>query len=64
MIKITEEQFLEHQESNDGFCKNCEEFTRIGDTEPDAENYLCEVCGGNYCSGAEHALISGMIEIK
>jgi hypothetical protein len=62
MITITQEDFQEHIDSDDGFCLECNAFTRFGDTEPDAENYPCDECGHDSCLGAEQALIEGLIE--
>lgn len=60
---MIESEFQEHQDLNDGFCKVCEEFTREGDTEPDAEGYKCPECGGMTVVGAELALLMGLIEL-
>jgi hypothetical protein len=56
MIEISESEFLEHSDSNDGICLNCEEWT-CGGVEPDATNYLCRLCGTRSVVGCEHALI-------
>lgn len=47
-----------------GFCTVCCSFTREC-TEPDAEDYDCEVCGEETSVvGAEQALIMGLIEFE
>lgn len=60
---ITEEEYHEHCDSDDGFCTECNEFTRFGLTEPDAREYPCEQCGTNSVLGTEEALMEGAIEI-
>jgi predicted amidophosphoribosyltransferase len=40
---------------NPGFCTACGEDAE--GVEPDAESYLCEVCGENAVYGAEQLLI-------
>lgn len=61
-MQLSESEFSTHAENNDGFCSECKEFTRIGDTEPDAERYRCPICLQFTCVGAELALLSGLIE--
>jgi hypothetical protein len=51
------EELNEHIENYDGFCKNCLEWTRQGDTEPDARGYNCPQCGQDSVIGAEEILI-------
>lgn len=63
MKVISESEYHEHCENYDGFCTVCQDFTRDGDTEPDAENYPCEECEGETCVGTEQALIMGLIDI-
>ena len=59
---MTPQEFLEYQESYQGYCTNCNFWTREC-TEPDAEDYDCPECGENTVIGAENALIMGEIEI-
>lgn len=61
-MKITMNEYINHCNDYDGFCLACEEFT-CGGVEPDAEGYLCEMCGENKVMGTEDALISGHIEV-
>ena len=51
-----EEEWLEYRESYQGYCTNCEEWTR-DQTEPDATDYDCPVCGENSVIGAEMYLM-------
>lgn len=60
---MTEEEYMEHCDSDDGYCTTCKEVTRFGSTEPDARRYPCDKCGKNTCYGIEEALMSGYIEI-
>lgn len=64
MKSISEGEYLLHCEDYDGFCTVCQDFTRFGSTEPDAESYPCEECGGDTCVGTENALIMGLIDIS
>lgn len=50
------EEILAARESYEGFCTNCEEFTREM-TEPDARDYDCPVCGENKVIGAEELFL-------
>ena len=59
-VEISEEEFLEHQDSFDGICANCQEWS-CGGVEGDAENYKCESCGNNSVMGADNALICRII---
>ena len=63
MKQISPERYEEARESYEGFCINCNEFTRF-ETEPDAENYECPECGLKGVEGAEQALLKGDIEIE
>ena len=53
---IEYDEYQEAVDQNLGWCKVCEEFTR-GCTEPDAQNYDCEICETNNVFGAEQAMI-------
>ncbi len=63
MIEMTVEEYQEHVDSDDGYCTVCNEVTRFGDTEPDAEKYPCPDCNGNTCMGIELAMVAGHIDI-
>jgi hypothetical protein len=63
MAFIIEDEYLEAQESNQGWCTSCEEFTNDC-AEPDAEGYKCDVCDQMTVMGAEQALISGEISFS
>ena len=60
---MTEDTYLDHRESYDGYCTRCREFTNLGGVEPDARGYLCESCGQPSVVGAEEALLEGLIAI-
>lgn len=60
MYYMTEEQYVELQDSYSGICLACG-AVRFGDTEPDADDYPCEECGENKVQGIENALISGQV---
>ena len=61
MIRISEDEFEELQESHGGICRACQ-HQQIGGVEPDARNYLCESCGANELFGAEELILMGEIE--
>jgi len=61
MITISEKEYLEHVECDDGLCLNCFSWSE-GGCEPDAENYSCEACEEEMVCGAEQALIMGRID--
>lgn len=60
-IEVSEEDFKEHCNNNDGVCLICGDWTD-GGVEPDAENYSCEVCENDQVFGAEQALIMGVVK--
>lgn len=60
-ICLTEEEYFDHLDNNDGVCLACTDWTD-GRVEPDAEEYECEECGASAVCGAEQALILGVIE--
>jgi hypothetical protein len=59
---ISEEEYYDHCDSDDGLCLACGEI-REGSTEPDAEGYECEECGAHKVMGFEQAMICGFIEV-
>jgi hypothetical protein len=61
MPVMTVEEYESHQENYDGFCKICNEVTREGDTEPDADSYECPKCENHSCVGMQLALVVGLI---
>jgi hypothetical protein len=63
-MTMSEDDYLEHVDNYDGYCAECDDITRDGMTEGDAENYPCDQCGKNTCMGIEQALIVGKIEIE
>jgi hypothetical protein len=60
---VSEDEYLEAVDGSIGWCPDCGEFTRDC-TEPDAENYTCEVCENSNVVGAENALVMDMITIE
>ncbi len=60
---MTVEEYLEHCESDDGYCTHCGAI-RYGMTEPDAEDYPCEECETNSVVGFETAALCGYVEIE
>ncbi len=62
-MQLTEEQYHNHCAQDDGYCAGCDDITRFGSTEPDAEGYVCDGCGGAKVSGVEQAVVAGLIEI-
>jgi hypothetical protein len=61
-VGVSAEDYEQACEDCAGYCPHCESFTRDS-TEPDAEGYDCENCGGNDVCGAEQALLIGWIDI-
>jgi hypothetical protein len=61
IIKMTESEYVEHVEENNGICLKCGDIT-CGGVEPDATNYMCESCNRHGVYGIEVALMSGYIE--
>lgn len=62
-MKLTEDQYHRHLEEYDGYCRKCDDITRFGETEPDAQRYPCDQCEQKKVYGIDHALIAGWIEI-
>lgn len=60
MIKMTEEQFKDLDESMIGICLHCKS-ERL-ECEPDARKYRCEDCGRQEVYGVSELLIMGEIE--
>ena len=62
MPKFTLEEIRQADNDHEGFCTDCELFTRDG-CEPDAEFYDCPECGQDLVFGAMQAVICGHIDI-
>lgn len=62
MHKLTTEEYHNYENSYQGFCTTCQEFTRDC-TEPDAENYDCPVCEENTVVGTMTALCLNLFDI-
>ena len=61
---ITIEEYHSHAEACDGYCSHCREFTRFGNTEPDAIGYSCPICHRREsCLGVESALLEGFLDV-
>jgi hypothetical protein len=56
-MKMTTSEYLNHTNNCDGYCPDCNDVTRNGDTEPDAEEYECYECGEETCMGIEQAML-------
>ena len=63
MLMITSLEYEEARDNYVGWCDTCSDFTREM-TEPDAENYICEICGEESVCGAELALITEKFSIE
>lgn len=61
-MKMTTEEYLEMENSFQGFCTTCKKWTRPT-TESDARDYDCPECGENTVIGAGEALIEGLLII-
>jgi hypothetical protein len=55
------EQYQRMDEDNVGICRECQ--AEREQTEPDAENYLCEECGQHAVDGVMNWLMHGHIVI-
>ena len=62
MKAISEDSYLEAVDAMEGWCVNCQDFTRDM-VEPDAANYCCPICDKMTVHGAEDSLISGFFTI-
>lgn len=62
MSIISEARYLEAEDSYEGWCTSCEDFTRDM-TEPDAEGYDCPCCHGMTVVGTMNALLMGLFDI-
>lgn len=56
-------EYSEHEENLDGFCISCNDFTRDGNTEADADGYECPECDADTCVGVMIALEMDLLEI-
>lgn len=63
MVFCSREEFLEHEESYDGVCLNCNNWS-CGKHETDACNDYCDYCGECKVFGAGQALIMGELDIR
>ena len=62
IFKMRQDVFKQHCDEHDGICLACSGIA-YSDTEPDAENYLCDNCGEEEVYGIENLLIMGHIQI-
>ena len=58
---MTEAEYIDLRESYRGICLACGELRDC--TEPDAEEYPCEVCDALAVQGIENALMAGNVMI-
>lgn len=63
MYECDQEEYEEHEESFDGICLACGEWT-CGGVEPDARGYACEACGAHKVVGAAEALLMGHLNVS
>jgi hypothetical protein len=63
MESISEGQYRNATNANDGWCTGCKEIIEGGGVEPDAEGYRCDQCDGMTVFGVEQALLMGLIDI-
>jgi hypothetical protein len=62
IVQVTEAEFKDHCEGDDGICLACGEWQE-GGVEPDAEKYVCEACEKPAVYGCEQALIIGRLDL-
>ncbi len=60
-ITITESEYVEANDSHEGWCLACGELAGPG-IEPDARRYPCGSCGARRVYGAEECLLMGAVE--
>lgn len=60
--KVSEAEYLDHDNNLDGFCTACGEWT-FGGCEPDARRYECDGCGKKAVYGAQELLFMGLLEL-
>lgn len=63
MPTISMSQYLAASNGYQGWCPDCQDFTR-DETEPDADGYECPCCEGNHVMGAENALMAAEFDIS
>lgn len=63
LVTVTFEEYAEHEQSYDGVCLGCGQWT-CGGCEPDAREYECEECGRLTVYGAAEALIMGKLDLE
>jgi Zn finger protein HypA/HybF involved in hydrogenase expression len=60
-LQISEEEYGEHCDNNDGYCLSCQKWTADSHIEPDAREYSCPDCRQLSVYGAEELAIMGMV---
>ena len=60
---VSLEQFHGLRDQYVGFCTKCQDWT-TEEVEPDAQEYICPVCGDQTVYGAEEAFIEGLVEVE
>jgi len=63
MIYMSEAFYNELRDNYSGICLKCLSV-KHGDTEPDAENYICDSCDQPRVQGIENLLMGGIIAIE
>ena len=61
---MNEEEYQNHCEEYNGYCKNCKDVTLFGSVEPDSRKRQCETCGLNCVYGMEESMLMGLIELQ
>lgn len=63
-MKITEEQLLECQDQDLGYCEECDDITTEG-VNPDYSEYdiYCSVCGDKSVVGIDAAVASKFVKV-
>lgn len=62
-MKMSFEEFESHRDEYNGYCTNCDDVTRWGMTEPDAENYHCEECDNHTVEGMDNVLVKQLVTL-
>jgi hypothetical protein len=57
---ITESEYAEASEDNQGFCLRCGE--EAFGVEPDARRYVCKSCGAEKVYGLQELLLMGLLK--
>lgn len=64
MISISEEEYADHVDNNDGICLSCETWTQGEFVEHDAGRVACQTCDEHEVYGAEEALLMDELDLN